>query len=135
MIGIVLPENDPLVDEPRPIRTWVLVVSTFLVAWSLLIYGFVVVAVPSFGDVYAGFGAGLPMLTSAVIHYSRYTVVLALIGIVPLVSMWWNRSSGSQIEGRYFKWVITSFGIALIVGSMTMAGLYLPIFEMGAVVS
>ena len=135
MLGIVLPEDDSRTGEPGPIKTWVLVVSTLLVAWSLLIYGFIVVAVPSFRDLYAGFGAELPMLTAAVIDYSRYTVVLALIGVVPLASMWRNSSSGSQIERQNFKRVITSFGISLIAGSVTMAGVYLPVFKMGAVVS
>ncbi len=135
MVGIVLPDENALVDEPGPIKTWVLVLSTFLVAWSLVIYIFIVVAVPSFGELYAGFGGALPGLTATVIDYSRYTVVLALIGVVPLVSMWRNRSSGSQSQRRDFRRVITGFGISLIVGGTTIAGLYLPIFKMGAAVS
>ena len=135
MIGIVLPEENGLIDEPGPIKTWVLMLSTILVAWSLSIYVFIVVAVPSFGELYAGFGATLPVLTSAVLDYSKYTVVLALIGVIPLVSMWRNKSSGSQTERRDFKRVITGFGISLVVGSITSAGLYLPIFKMGAAVS
>ena len=135
MFGIVLPEEDGPTDQPGPIKTWVLVLSTILVVWSLAIYGYILVAVPSFRELFAGFGASLPVLTSVVLNYSKYTVVLALIGVVPLVSMWRNRSSGSRSERRDFKRVITGFGISMMVGSVTMAGLYIPIFKMGAVVS
>jgi type II secretory pathway component PulF len=135
MLGIVLPEQHTLTDGPGPIKSWVLVLSTFLVAWSLVVYGIIIVAAPSFGELYAGFGARLPVLTNAVIDYSKYTVVLAFIGVVPLVSMWRNRSLRTYTERREFRWIITSFGISLIVGSITTAGLYLPIFKMGAAAS
>ena len=135
MFGIVLPEEDGPIDQPGPIKTWVLVLSTILVVWPLAIYSYILVAVPSFRELFAGFGASLPVLTSAVLNYSTYTVVLALIGVVPLVSMWRNRSSGSRNERRDFKRVITGFGISLMVGIITTTGLYLPIFKMGAVVS
>jgi len=45
MFGIILPEDDSLVDEPRPIKTWILVLSSFLVAWSLIVYGVILIAV------------------------------------------------------------------------------------------
>ena len=135
MIGIVLPEENPLVDEPGPIKTWVLVLSTFLVVWSLVNYVLILVAVPSFAELFAGFGESLPVLTTMVIDYSRYTVVLALIGVVPLVSMWRHRLSGSPSTSRDFRWVLAGFGISMIVCSITFTGVYLPVFKMGAAAS
>jgi len=135
MFGIILPEDDSLVDEPRPIKTWILVLSSFLVAWSLIVYGVILIAVPPFRELFAGFGADLPVLTTLVLDYSKYSVVLVLIGVVPLVSMWRCRTSGSQSEQRDFRRVITGFSVSLIVGGTTMAGLYLPVFKIGAAVS
>ena len=132
MIGIVLPEENPSVDEPGPVKTWVLALSTCLVACSLAIYGTILVTVPPFGELFAELGTTLPVLTRTVIDYSKFTVVLALIGVIPLISMWRYRSSGSPRANRDFKTVIASFGISLIVSGISCVGLYLPVFRMGA---
>ena len=132
MPGIVLP--DPT-DEERPVKTWVLMLSTVLVAFSLLVYGSIFLAVPSFTALFAGFGNDLPSLTRVVLDYSQYTVVLALIGVVPLVSMWQNRASGSRSERRNLLRIIIGFAISIMVGSTTMIAFYLPIFEMGEAVT
>jgi len=49
--------------------------------------------------------------------------------------MWWNRRSGSLSENKNLRRIIIGFLIALIIGNVTVFGLYLPIFKMGAVVS
>jgi type II secretory pathway component PulF len=135
MVGIVLPEVDRLLDETGSIKTWVLVVSTSLVVCTLVLYGIILVAVPSFGELFAGFGSSLPILTALVIGYSKFTVVLALIGVLPLISMWRVRSSGSRDTARDFRRIIAGFGIALFVFSITVTAMYLPVFKMGEVVS
>lgn len=135
MIGIILPEEKSLADEHGPIKTWVLVLSTLLVAFSLVVYAIILVAAPSFGELFAGFGATLPKLTTLVLDYSKFAVVLCLIGVVPLVSMWRYRLSGSPSASRDFRLVIASFGISLIVCGISFIGVYLPVLEIGAVVS
>jgi hypothetical protein len=135
MVGIILPEENLLADERGPIKTWVLVLSTLLVAFSLVEYAIILVTVPSFGELFAGFGTTLPVLTTLVLDYSKYAVVLCFIGVVPLVSMWRYRLSGSPSVSRDFRLVIASFGISLIVSSITFTGVYLPVFEIGAAVS
>lgn len=135
MIGAVLPQENSQTVEPRPVRTWILWLSTVLVMLSLIIYVSIVVAVPSFSELFAGFGAALPLLTSIVLDYSQYAIVLALVGIIPLVSMWRNRLSGGTEESRNFRRVVASFGISLIVAGVSMTGVYLPIFKLGVAVS
>ena len=135
MLGIPIPEDKEPAQGPAPVKIWVLVLSNLMVLWSVLIYAYLFTVVPRFGELYAGFGAELPRLTAAVIDYARYTVPLVLIGIVPLVLMWRNRTAGSRTQRRNFMWVIASFGVSTTIAGIAMTGLYLPIFEMGAVVS
>jgi len=122
-------------DESGPTKTWKLLLSTFLATWAIVIYVYIIFAIPSFEKLFSGFGADLPALTSAVIKYSKYTVVFALAVVSPLASMWWNRTSGSLSENQSLRRIIIGFLIALIIGNVTVYGLYLPIFKLGAVVS
>ena len=122
-------------DDSGPIKTWKLLLSTFLAAWAIAIYVYIIFAIPSFEKLFSGFGADLPTLTSTVIRYSKYAIVFALVVVFPLASMWWNRSSGSLSENQNFRRVIIGFLIALIIGTVTVIAMYLPIFKMGAVVS
>ena len=135
MVGVILPEEDPLDYKPGPVKTWVLLLSTLLVVWSLAIYAAILVVIPSFGDLFADFGATLPTLTTLVLDYSKYSVALVLIGVVPLASMWRYRLSGSPSANRDFRWVITGFGISMLVLGITVTGVYLPVFKMGAAIS
>lgn len=135
MIGIVLPDESALTDDLGAIKTWVLLLSTFLFVWTLICYGFIVVAVPSFRELYAGFGESLPLLTTVVISYAQFAIVLAFIGVAPIVSMWSNRSSEANDARGAFKKILICFGISQGVGGIVVAGLYLPLFEMGAMAS
>ena len=132
MVGVILPEENPLDYKPGPVKTWVLLLSTLLVVCSLAVYATILVVIPSFGDLFADFGVTLPAVTSLVLNYSKYSVALILIGIVPLASMWRYRLPGSPSANRDFRWVITSFGISMLVFGITLVGVYLPVFKMGA---
>ena len=129
------PDRSVLTDDYGRTRIWVLLLSTVLIVWCLAIYAYIVLAVPSFEELFAGFGAELPALTTLVFDYSRLTIVLAPISIIPLVSMWRQRASAASNKARNFQRVILAFVVSLVIGSVTVYGLYLPIFEMGAVVS
>ena len=120
-------------DASGPVKTWKLLLSTFLAMWAIAIYVYIIFAIPSFEELFSGFGADLPALTSAVIKYSKYSIVFALAVVFPLASMWWNRRSGSLSENKNLRRIIIGFLIALIIGNVTVFGLYLPIFKMGAV--
>lgn len=122
-------------DEHGRTRTWVLLLSSILVVWSIAIYAYIVIAVPSFRELFAGFGADLPSLTAFVIKYSWLCVVLTPLSIIPLVALWRKRSSETVEKGRDFKRVIIAFMISVVIGNVTVYGLYLPIFKMGAAVS
>jgi type II secretory pathway component PulF len=122
-------------DERGRTRIWVLLLSSILVVWSIAIYAYIVMAVPSFRELFAGFGADLPSLTAFVIKYSWLCVVLAPLSIIPLVALWRKRSSENIDKGRDFKRVIIAFMISVVIGNVSVYGLYLPIFKMGAAVS
>ena len=135
MLNRPLSGKQSLSDDSGPIKTWKLLLSTFLAAWAIAIYVYIIFAIPSFEKLFSGFGADLPTLTSTVIKYSKYAIVFALVVVFPLASMWWNRTSGSLSENQNLRRVIIGFLIALIIGNVTVFAMYLPIFEMGAVVS
>lgn len=134
MVGIVLPE-DQLSDNPHePVKTWVLALSTILVLCSLAFYTIILVSVPPFRELFAGFGAELPLLTKLVLDYSKYSIGLFLVGFIPLMAMWRNRLVATPSAGRNVRWVITSFGISLLTVGITFAGVYLPVIKVGAVI-
>ena len=135
MLNRPLSGKQSLSDDSGPIKTWKLLLSTFLAAWAIAIYVYIIFAIPSFEKLFSGFGADLPTLTSTVIKYSKYAIVFALVVVFPLASMWWNRTSGSLSENQNLRRVIIGFLIALIIGTVTVFAMYLPIFKMGAVVS
>jgi type II secretory pathway component PulF len=135
MLDRPLSGKQSLSDDSGPIKTWKLLLSTFLAAWAIAIYVYIIFAIPSFEKLFSGFGADLPTLTSTVIKFSKYAIVFALVVVFPLASMWWNRASGSLSENQNLRRVIIGFLIALIIGTVTVFALYLPVFKMGAVVS
>ena len=135
MLDRPLSGKQSLSDDSGPIKTWKLLLSTFLAAWAIAIYVYIIFAIPSFEKLFSGFGADLPTLTSTVIKSSKYAIVFALVVVFPLASMWWNRASGSLSENQNLRRVIIGFLIALIIGTVTVFALYLPVFKMGAVVS
>ncbi len=124
-----------LADEFGRTKIWVLLVSTFLIVWCLTIYAYIVIATPSFGELFAGFGADLPRLTELVLDYSIVAVALALISLVPLIMIWRHRTSEAHSKARDLTFVLVAFTASIVIGSIAVYGLYLPIFKMGAVVS
>ena len=124
-----------LTDDFGRTRLWVLLLSTFLIVWCLAIYAYIVLTAPSFQELFAGFGAELPMLTALVLDYSRLAVVPALVSLAPLVLIWRHRTSEAHSKARDLTLVVVAFTVSIVLGSIAVYGLYLPIFKMGAVVS
>ncbi len=129
------PARSLLTDDAGRTRLWVLLLSSFLTVWSLVIYAYIVFAVPSFEELFAGFGAKLPALTTFVFDYGRLTALLAPISIILLVSMWRKRVALTNDKARDFVRVVIAFVVSMVIGSVAVYGLYLPIFKMGAVVT
>ena len=128
-------QQSVLTDDVGRTRLWVLLLSSVLIVWSVAIYAYIVFSVPPFQELFAGFGGELPSLTTFIIDYGRLFALLAPISIIPLVSMWRQRAVATGDKARDFARVIIAFVVSLVIGSLTVYGLYLPIFEMGAVVS
>ncbi|MEM9335708.1 MAG: hypothetical protein AAGA33_12740 [Pseudomonadota bacterium] len=118
----------------KPVKVWMLAVSSVLVLLTVASYAWILAAVPAFIDLYAGFGTELPTLTRLVLSYSRFTIPLALIAILPLISILRYRRTGSTNTSRNFWQVVLGFAISQCIGGITVAGLYLPILAMGQVV-
>ncbi|MDJ0793077.1 MAG: hypothetical protein QNI98_02450 [Woeseiaceae bacterium] len=129
------PQQSSLTDDFGRTRLWVLLLSSFLIVWSLAIYAYIVFSIPPFQELFAGFGGELPSLTTFVLEYGRLFALLAPISIIPLVSMWRKRAEATGNKARDLVRVVIAFVVSLVIGSLTVYGLYLPIFEMGAVVS
>ena len=120
-------------DDGRT-RVWVLLLATVLIVWCVAIYAYIFIAVPAFDELFRGFGADLPLLTAMVINYSWIALLLALVSLVPLASVWRNRASAFDTIARDLTTVVIAFAVSIVVGSTAVWGLYLPIFQMGAVV-
>ena len=134
MVGFVIPDGSPSEDHPEAVKGWVLWLSTFLVLISLANYAKIFSAIPPFRELLEGFGGDLPGLTRFVLDYGQYSIALFPLGLIPLVAMWRRRLSKSPRKGKEFRWVIASFLVSLLVFGVTVAGIYLPIYKMGAVV-
>ena len=109
--------------------------ASFLTVWSLVIYAYIVFVIPSFEELFAGFGAELPAVTTFVFEYGRLSALLAPISIILLVSMWRKRTAATNDKARDFVRVVIAFVVSMVIGSVAVYGLYMPIFEMGAVVT
>jgi hypothetical protein len=134
-IAIVLPETP---DDPenicQPVKAWMLILSVVLTLLSAVIYAGILFSGAGFQDLFRGFGAELPALTRFFLASYQYFGVLILIGLVPCLSLLWNRNRPVAESNRLFRLVFASFGISLFLLSVSVAAAYLPVFELGAVV-
>ena len=115
-------------------KPWVPILSITLTGISVAIYFAIFVSARGFEDLFRGFGADLPQITSFFLAYSRFFGVLALIGLVPCVVLLWNRALSVQEGNHLFAIVLVSFGLSLAVMAAFVFAAYLPIFQLGAVV-
>jgi len=123
-----------VVSTCQPVKVWMLVLSVALTSMSAAIYLGIFFSGAGFQDLFRGFGAELPALTHFFLVSYPYYGALILIGLVPCLSLVWNRSRPIAESNRLFMLVIVSFGISFILLSLSVAAAYLPIFELGAVV-
>lgn len=135
MVGFEIPDGSSSDDHPEGVKGWVLWLSTFLVLVSLANYTKIFFAIPPFRELFEGFGADLPGLTRFVLDYGRYSIAFFPLGLIPLLAMWRRRLSSSPQAGKEFRWVIASFVISVFALGVTLFGIYLPVYKLGAVVS
>jgi hypothetical protein len=134
-IAIVLPE--PPHDEEdihRPVKLWILVLSVVLTTISVAIYAAIYFSGAGFQELFQGFGAELPTLTRFFLNSYQYYGVLILIGLVPCVSLLWSRNRPIAESNRLFKFVIANFGLSMFILSVSVAAVYLPVYQLGTVV-
>ncbi len=134
-IAIILPETP---DDPenicRPVKAWMLILSVVLTLISAVIYAGIFYSGAGFQDLFRGFGAELPALTSFFLTSYQYYAVLILIGLVPCLSLLWNRNRPVAESNRLFRLVFASFGISFFLLSVSVVAAYLPVFAIGAVI-
>ncbi len=134
-IAITLPEPPRGAEDiRRPVKLWMMILSVVLTVASAAIYGVIFVYGAGFRDLFQGFGDELPVLTRYFLGSYQYYGVLILIGLVPCVSLLWNRNRQIAESNRLFMAVFASFGLSMFVLSVAVTAAYLPIFKPGAAV-
>ena len=132
-LAFILPEPPSDTENTRqPVRSWKLVLSVVLTVVSAAIYVMIFVGGLEFRGLFSGFGADLPLLTRFVLATYKYYGVLIFVGLVPSVSLLWNRNRLVADSNRLFIWVIVSFGLSSSLMGMFVTAMYLPIFKFGA---
>jgi len=134
-IAIVLPETpDDTENTCQPVKLWMLSLCVILTIISAVIYALIFFSGAGFQDLFQGFGAELPTLTRFFSASYQYFGVLILIGLVPCLSLLWNQNRPVAESNRLFRQVFASFGLSLFLLSVSVTAVYLPVFELGAVV-
>ena len=132
-LAIVLPESPSGTENTRqPVRSWKLVLSCALTVVSAAIYVVIFVVGVEFRGLFRGFGTDLPVITRFVLATHKYYGVLILVGLVPCVSLLWNRNRFIADSNRLFMWVIASFGLSFSFLGAFVTAMYLPMFQFGA---
>jgi len=129
-LAIVLPESPSGTENTRqPVRSWKLVFSCALTAVSAAIYVAIFVGGVEFQDLFRGFGTDLPVLTRFALATHKYYGVLILVGLIPCVSLLWNRNRFVADSNRLFMWVVVSFGLSFSLLGAFVTAMYLPVFQ------
>lgn len=120
-------------DERRPVQSWMLVVSAVMVLASAAIYFWIFMVGQSFQNLFRGFGAALPVLTKLVLASYQMYGLLFFVVLLPCALLFLNRVDFVAENSRKFKLVIVGFGLSLSILAVFSIAMYLPIFQMGAV--
>ena len=115
-----------------PVKRWMLIVGPLLLFLSALNYLVLFFQGPAFIELFAGFGADLPVLTRVMLTMSPYFGVLILIGLGPCIELF--KTSDGARAGKKLMWIVAGFGASLTVLGIWVAAMYLPVFQMGSVV-
>lgn len=115
-------------------KVWMLIVSALLTSISILIYLGFNFTVPSFAEVFKGFGAELPKFTAFFLSYYSVFICLSLLGVIPTGLLFINRDIEPQRRTILFSTVIISFCISCVMQVLLIYSMYLPIMTMGETV-
>ena len=128
------PESNDLVENDLSLSGWVLPLSITLTVISLLIYSAPYNMVPSFEELWEGFGAELPFLTLLMLKTYKFYALLAFIGIIPCVILFLNRFTYRKKQSKLFIIVLLNLFISFSLFAFVIIACYLPIFALGSVV-
>lgn len=102
---------------------WITTVAS-LISFILMSY-----VVPEFEALFEGFGSELPVFTQFIITVHKYFFVLAMPGVIGNILI----HNGKYRPGWLL--VIFSGAMAVLLIPLTIIAMYLPVFQMGSVVS
>lgn len=107
-------------------QIWLGWVTTFCSLISFILMSYVV---PEFEALFEGFGSELPAFTQFIITVHEYFFVLAIPGVIGTILIH---------NGKYRPaWILVLFSgaMAVLLMPLTIIAMYLPVFQMGSVVS
>jgi len=116
---------------PMPIEVWKLAAALVSVMISGLFYSILLLMAPAFEQLYAGFGADLPAITTILFSVYPLFGLLVLIGLVPCIMLLMDRSRPDA--DRLMTVIVTSFGLSFVLFAAFMVAMYYPVFKVGAV--
>ena len=130
-----VPKPVPPDEQPvRPVSEWKLIGTVILMLLTAIAYLAMYSIGPEFERLFAGFGADTPLLTEVVIATYTYYGLFLLIGFIPCVLLFRNRSVAGTDSERYFMLVAVGFGLSLALLALFVIAMYAPIFKLGAAV-
>ncbi len=133
MTPLIPPESDED-DGRRPVEEWMIVVAGGLVLACGAVYAMVLRVVPTFVELFAGFGGELPWLTQFVLTYHKYQLVLLVPVSVPFLVLVRNPIDYEANNRRRFRYVLVGFATTLMLYSLNLVAIYLPVFRLGTVI-
>jgi hypothetical protein len=126
--------TNPVDLSKEPIKAWLLVWSSIMVLASGAMCLAVAHQAQSFGELYAGFGADLPVLTALMINYAGLAILLPLVALVPLFFLFRDRKSFSANTEKFFIWIVVTLVLSFVLLGLAVIAGYLPIFRLGSTI-
>lgn len=111
-------------------RAWAIV----FVGLAVLIAAFIVYYIRGMAELFAGFGADLPVLTRLFIDLGAWILLVPLSGLIPIVLLFAHDEMPEPRMRTLFGWTVAMPVISVGLFIAAMFAMYQPIFEMGSVV-
>ncbi len=108
----------------RPVRTWHLVVTTIVVAYT----GFLYLQMYRTGEMshalFQNARDELPVFSRLMLSISQFAFVLLLIGLVPLVNLYRRRDNRDGYANRRITLIVASLVVALLLTGANILAMY-----------
>ena len=112
------------------------VIKVLSIVLTLLLYIFAVGAyfiIPSFSEVFHGFGTELPLITNLILGSYKYFIVLPLFGSAICVNMFLRSEWSVQYQYYVFGSLLGLLIIAFALIPLIIWAMYAPIFQISSV--